>query len=598
MRILTIIGICSFGLLARAEDAPLAKSVPEKPDLLGYATHSRDIDSIVSRIGVTKSEDGRRRFAFCPEITYHKVPLATSEANVRLALQAADENDVPVVFKLVGNRYWDDRPDLWNWWAPDQPGYNPKNIENVEWYGWGAKHATKMSWVKWGPGPFIPLPPNPNLASPAYIQADKEKLDVLLPIIMEWYRKLPPERKYLLGGVLFGWELQADHVGSFFKGYEADDIYSWKERKTEDRPEVMEEMLQLGFAAATTLKLQDGEGKQLADQSVAAIMRHYFGRLTDIAVEHGVPADKIILHGVGYGAKNHGTLLDPDSQVIPGWTTYNSQPHDFDYIIDSRGDRPWAAAEFGGRFDLNRLEYYTRRNCRAIILYARNGHLTAANNRTVRQWLGYPDERADPVTLPYAQDFETGLDGWTSVLSKAPGTRTDSVAFKGQWSLRTGANQASEIMLFEEPRAAVIEFYLLDSNKIDGRSGLIDFRGDGESNLRLGTFQTGWWNVRQVGESFESATERRDGWRHVRAVFDGEQARLYMDGELIATDPNLGKVRDVSVGWYWHNSTGFEWDEFRVTEYRGEEYDRTRDSQLRQDFERENTQALGVNDDD
>jgi hypothetical protein len=578
MRTLIISGIFSFcGVVALLGNAQAGNSLGEengsgKPRLLGYATSSGSlgIENIVHRLGVVKSADGGRRFAFCPEITYHKVPLSVSESNVRAALKAAEDNDLPVIFKLVGNRYWDDRPDLWNWWAPDQPGYNPKNIENVEWYGWGKKCATKMSWVKWGRGRFIPLPPNPNLASPAYIQADKEKLDVLLPIIARWYRDLPSNRKHLLGAVLFGWELQADHVGSFFKGYESDDFYTWIKRKEEERPETMDEYLQLGFSAATTLKLQRCKGEQLQDQSVAAIMHYYFQRLSDFAVAYGIPADRIVLHGVGTGIKNHGVLLSPDSPVIPGWTTYNAQPHDFDYIIDSRGDRPWAAAEFGGYFDLNRLNYYVRRNCSHIVLYARNGHQVAENNRTVRQWLGYEARRGDLVALPCHEGFETGSGDWVSTLGQGPAVRSNRVASKGQWSMHTGANTASDWVLFDEPRAAVVEFDLLDMAKDHGRAGLVDFRADGESCLRLATLGGDCWKYKTVeAGKYGQGPKRREGWRHVKAVFDGTCCRVYMDGELVVTDPKLGKVRELTVGWYWQNSTGFDWDEFDVRAFTG-----------------------------
>ena len=425
-----------------------------------------------------------------------------------------------------------------------------------------------MSWVKWGPGPFIPLPPNPNLAAPAYIQADKEKLDVILPMIASWFESLPTERKYLLGGIIYGWELQADHVGSFLKGYETNDFFSWKERKQNERPEKAES-LQLGFAAATTLNLQDLKGEKLFDQSVAAIMRYYFQKLVDIGVSHGIPADRIILHGVGHGTKNHGTLLSQDSPVIPGWTTYAAQPHNFDYIIDSRGDRPWAAAEFGGVFNLPRLEYYVRRNCSHILLYCRNAHQKAENNRTVRQWLGTEAPRGDLVKLPYSEGFESGLQGWVGTMDKTPAVRSQAVASKGLWSLHTGANSASDLVLFDEPQAAVIEFDLLDLVKGASRNGLVDFRADWEPRLRFGTmgYAGGWVAQKAGGSESVKGPPRREGWRHVKAVFDGTSARLYLDGELVVTDPNLGKVRELTVGWYWQNSDGFDWDEFSVKPY-------------------------------
>ena len=33
---------------------------------------------------------------------------------------------------------WKKRPDLWNWFDPHKPGYNPDNQLNVEWHGWSG----------------------------------------------------------------------------------------------------------------------------------------------------------------------------------------------------------------------------------------------------------------------------------------------------------------------------------------------------------------------------------------------------------------------------------------------------------------------------
>ena len=136
--------------------------------------------------------------------------------------------------------------------------------------------------------------------------------------------------------------------------------------------------------------------------------------------------------------------------------------------------------------------------------------------------------------------------------------------------MHTGANTASDWVLFDEPRAAVVEFDLLDMAKDHGRAGLVDFRADGESCLRLATLGGDCWKYKTVeAGKYGQGPKRREGWRHVKAVFDGTCCRVYMDGELVVTDPKLGKVRELTVGWYWQNSTGFDWDEFDVRAFTG-----------------------------
>jgi hypothetical protein len=559
--------LCSVSLISsraaqdsRNNEDPLIFAYCFGPDLTpGLAANC------VNRLGVTASKDGHRRFGFSTQICILQQATEKTVEYVNDALRAADETGAPVVIRLMGDRFWDNRPELWNWWAPDQPGYNPENINNVEWYGWGKEKAVKMTWVKWGPTRWIPLTPGPNLASPAFIASNKKELDVLVPIIVKWYRNLPENRKYLFGGLVFGWEMQADHLGAFYAGHETEDIFSWKKRPETDRPETIGAPLQLGFAAATTLGLQGGKGATLRDDTVASIMRYYFDSLADIAVAHGIPPHKIMLHGVGSGIKNHGTLLKKHPEAIPGWSTYNAQPLTFDYIIDSRGDQGWNAIEFGGIMAIDRLENYYRHGCKVINLYHRDAHRAAINNRTVRQWLGYPEKGNDPLTLPYTNGFEADLKGWTGCSEKWPIQRSNKVACKGTWSLFTGPNCAGDLVFFDEPRPAIVEYYFLNSLE-PGASGLADFRGDGDPRIRL-NMEGGFIKCQNVGAKTQTILKLEKGWHQVRSVFDGKEAKIFVDGKLFATDPGMAKVREMTVGMYWNLGTGLYWDDFSVSPY-------------------------------
>ncbi|HTY59573.1 MAG TPA: hypothetical protein VMF59_12190, partial [Bacteroidota bacterium] len=56
-------------------------------------------------------------------------------------LSLSEKYDIPVVVQLDGEQWWGARPDLWNWWDPDRPGYDTANRMNVEWFGWGPQYA-------------------------------------------------------------------------------------------------------------------------------------------------------------------------------------------------------------------------------------------------------------------------------------------------------------------------------------------------------------------------------------------------------------------------------------------------------------------------
>ena len=112
-------------------------------------------------------------------------------------LRLAQETDTPVLVQLDGEYWWDARPDLWNWWDKGRPGFNPANKENVEWTSWSSDDAIKINWLNWGRQ--IRMLPYPNLMSPRYRQACREKMRLLVPVVRDWWQALPGQER------LAGW---------------------------------------------------------------------------------------------------------------------------------------------------------------------------------------------------------------------------------------------------------------------------------------------------------------------------------------------------------------------------------------------------------
>ena len=57
-------------------------------------------------------------------------------ALIHAAFAAARKYNVAVMLNFDFHVAWESRPDLWNWFDPSRPGYNPANKDNVEWFGW------------------------------------------------------------------------------------------------------------------------------------------------------------------------------------------------------------------------------------------------------------------------------------------------------------------------------------------------------------------------------------------------------------------------------------------------------------------------------
>ena len=68
---------------------------------------------------------------------------------IRNCFAAALEHDMAVVLHFGFHYFWKTRPDLWNWFDPDKPGYDPKNKLNVEWHDWEGP-PNKVRYLNWG----------------------------------------------------------------------------------------------------------------------------------------------------------------------------------------------------------------------------------------------------------------------------------------------------------------------------------------------------------------------------------------------------------------------------------------------------------------
>ena len=265
-------------------------------------------------------------------------------------LSLAQQYDIPVVVQLDGEQWWQGRPDLWNWWDPKRDGYSPRNQSNVEWTGWGPEHAMKIAWRNWGKQMRV-LPP-PNLMSPTYRNACHEEMRVLVPLVTQWWKGLPEEKKSLLLGVKIGWESSIG-VNAFYLPNGNDLL---------DQPESSDPQVELkgedlpgrgvvasGYAAVTTVGLADRG--VVEEKDLAEIVRRHLDDLCALAAELGVPREKLFTHVGGW--KEEELLYDAalNKYSCPGWSFYR---HAVDVSKDMgvqrvlrKSDAPfWGAVEW------------------------------------------------------------------------------------------------------------------------------------------------------------------------------------------------------------------------------------------------------------
>jgi hypothetical protein len=268
-------------------------------------------------------------------------------ASLRRVLELARETDTPVLIQLDGENWWDARPDLWNWWDPALPGYDPANRENVEWSGWTPDHALKIAWRNWGRQ--LRVRPPPNLMSPRYRAACHEKMAVLIPVVLDWWRALPPEKRDLLVGIKLGWESSIGVNAWYYP--DGNDLLD-KPAKDDPATGLNAELVPargvapIGYAAVKTAGLRSSG--EITEADLAEVVRRHLEDLCRAAARLGVPRDRLFTHVGGW--KEGEMLFDTavNEFSCPGWSFYK---HAADPRKDAglqralkRSDAPWWAA--------------------------------------------------------------------------------------------------------------------------------------------------------------------------------------------------------------------------------------------------------------
>ena len=276
------------------------------------------------------------------------------EGTLNKLFTLAESEDFPILIKLDGLNWWESRSDLWNWWDPDLPGYDPDNKANVEWTDWNEDSAIKISWRNWGRQ--IRVRPHPNLASQEYLDEKLTQLRRLISQINSWYDSLPDNKKYLLAGVVLDAEIS---IGVNYYYYPNGNSYLTEDPANDPTygPDFSKGtsggLIQLGYAAVETFNIRDSGDLTISDLNKA--VKKHAEIIAQEALGLGLPFDKIFVHGGGNFAVNPSETFSYSNVVTnfakPAWSFYDlaedvSQAPGISNALDSLDNTPWGAAEF------------------------------------------------------------------------------------------------------------------------------------------------------------------------------------------------------------------------------------------------------------
>lgn len=230
----------------------------------------------------------------------------------------AEKHDIPVLVELDPITFWEDVPEIWNWFDTQHIGYDDANRENVEWTDWGSEHAVKLGWLNWGRQ--IRLRPMANLFSPAYQAEVTRRMNAILHHVYAWYRSLPRGRKYLLGGIKLVGE-----VGFGFNNwyYPNGNDLLYKDAKDDPTTGVdifsmpSRGVAQIGYAALTYSGIKTSG--EITAEDIYELESRFCRFVLDIARKYDFPEELLYLHSVG---NPEDMMACVQEGSCPSWSYY------------------------------------------------------------------------------------------------------------------------------------------------------------------------------------------------------------------------------------------------------------------------------------
>jgi len=113
------------------------------------------LDDMIAKLGRGRPS---RRLGWMLRIQgFQEIDSSALEAKLAAAFALAESKDLPLALHLDFEFWWENRPDLWNWFDPAMAGYDPTNRDNVEWNGWDSPISERT--LDWGTPVTIRPPP-------------------------------------------------------------------------------------------------------------------------------------------------------------------------------------------------------------------------------------------------------------------------------------------------------------------------------------------------------------------------------------------------------------------------------------------------------
>lgn len=305
---------------------PWPGSAPDPLDRIG---------PLAAKIGTTG--DGKiRQLGFGPGIPFWVRDESSVRQAIRRAFDTARRTNVAAHFLVDDHIGWDERPDLWNWYDPTRPGYNPENKKNVEWYDW-AGTANKRRYMT----PVGTPSQSPHMCynSPT-LEKEIHRIvsEVVGSALREEINKLKLENKqYLFAGITIGAEPGFDDYSTIPDLYRIlptlpQPVQSQERMTLVQASRLMEEdkapYARLGYCSLTNADYSPNNPPANVNQALARINQQLIEYWDKQFVDNGIPCSRIYTHIAASAAQDNSNnapiSIAFNPYARPGWTTYQT----------------------------------------------------------------------------------------------------------------------------------------------------------------------------------------------------------------------------------------------------------------------------------
>ncbi|OGZ06558.1 MAG: hypothetical protein A3C93_06090 [Candidatus Lloydbacteria bacterium RIFCSPHIGHO2_02_FULL_54_17] len=324
-----------------------ADVIYEAPKDQTFNVIDKEVEEVITRVGAIG--DGKQRqlgfMVILPPWVVEKAMPGKLEWVIKQSFEVAKKRNVAVYFSVISHLVWDSRPDLWNWFDPNQPGYNLQNKKNVEWTDWEGTPVKARYSLQIG------TKTKPHMCyNSTQIKSEITRIvsAILAPAIKDGINDLKKnEKEHLFAGLTLTDELSLDD-------YSVIDQIDKKMGEQMSRDGAAK--IRLGYCALTNAGYSKSNPPKDYSDALAKINQEFAAYWGKQFVDAEISMNKLYGH-VAAGAS--GPILQYTNAPIwtafndysrPGWSTYTEGPitDNFNALyqpLKERGSPHWAGTE-------------------------------------------------------------------------------------------------------------------------------------------------------------------------------------------------------------------------------------------------------------